>query len=136
MLGAFAYIGERATALADLASCLGVLPANVTGHAEHGVDYSFYARQESSIRYSAVTGDFFLACDIDLFGTTQEQLQTKLKALSLQGIAVAMPDEASESEWSFLVFENGAVRTELVFNDDETDAVTIWRGAKDQLNLT
>ena len=79
---------------------------------------------------------FSVACDIALFNTTQEQLRTKLQSLSLQGITVAMPDEAGKSEWGFPVFKNGTERCELIFSDETTDEVTIRRGAKDQSNLT
>ena len=58
MVGAFAYVGGRATALAYLAACLAVLPTNVIDHAESEVDYSFYAGQESCIGYSLINGDF------------------------------------------------------------------------------
>ena len=129
MFGACLYIGGHGKALTELADALGVLPSNVLGHAQSDVDFSFYTRCENSIFFSVIDGDFFLACDVGLFHTTQNEFQSKLLALSLQGVKIALPDEASESPFNCFIFENGAVRSAVVLQDDDTDTVAICKNA-------
>ena len=129
MFGASLYIGGHGKALSDLADALGVLPSNVLGHAQSDVDFSFYTRCENSIFFSAIHGDFFLACDVGLFCTTQKEFHSKLLALSLKGVKIALPDEASESPFDYFIFENGAVRSAVVLHDDGADTVAICKNA-------
>ena len=129
MFSASLYIGGHGKALSDLADALGVLPSNVLRHAQSDVDFSFYTRCENSIFFSAIHGDFSLACDVGLFHITQNGFHSKLLALSLKGLKIALPDEASESPFDYLIFENGAVGSAVVLHDDGTDTVAICKNA-------
>lgn len=135
-VGLFLYIGGRADALARLASYFGVLPGRLTNHGQgyvgdgvgDGVDDADVAAQANAIRWSAVNGDFIIACDVDLFEWTPTQIKARLSTLSMQGVTIAMPDEGSPSPQEFWLFENGGVKKAVILQDDDTDTVTIWRG--------
>ena len=128
MLDASLYISGGGQALPALALMLDVMPKNAVAHAQPGVDFGFYQRQENSIRCSSVKGDFSFACDVGLFRITAFQLHEKLRQLGEQGWVIALPDETSESPLQYWLFENGSAKTAVILRNDASDKVTIWRG--------
>ncbi len=66
-----------------------------------------------------VEGDFRLSIDLILFDIDAEVLSDRIAQAAVDEIRIAMPDEASESPWVYMLWEKGAVRRVLMNQEDD-----------------
>ena len=95
-------------------------------------NFDFYAREENSMTFAQLGGDFGFLGDVDLFHMTYEDLVMALQSLSATGLVLATPNEESEVPDDCLLFESGVVKKVQIRKDDVLDEVRIVRSGREE----
>lgn len=130
MIGASIYAPAVPESLRLLATQLRIPGANVAPYGTPRTDFGFYAREENSMTYAPLSGDFGFLCDVELFRMTRPDLIDTLRVLSASGLLLAIPDEDSENPDDCLLFEAGTVKHVPIYKDDVLDEVKIMRSTR------
>jgi hypothetical protein len=127
MIGASIYIPGPEDNIGLLARHLLIPPQNICAYGVARPNFDFYAREENSMTYAPVGGDFGYLCDVDLFHITREALIEMLRLASVSGPMLAIPDEKSDDPDVAILFESGTITTVQITKDDLLDEVRILR---------
>jgi hypothetical protein len=127
MIGMSIYVRGNLASVQALAVLLHVPPANLFASDAKSTDYGFYERQENSLTYTPLNGDFDFLCDADVFHMTAPELLGLLTSGSQGGLVLAVPDEASESPFDCIMFQDGKRHPIELLQDDVLDEVRIHR---------
>ncbi len=107
-----------------LAAGLGIRRDRCLDGEEKASHYRFFRREENTLFFWEVAGDFRFKVDVYLFDLDAAALERRLLQLSAEGLVVAGDDdEKTEDPYAMLLFENGRKRKVVVFGEDE---VRIW----------
>ncbi len=129
MLSRSLYVAGADGVIAALADALGVQPENRFANDRYETDYSFFTREENSLFFWNIEGDFQFSVDINLFHIEPPDLERSLLAVARHGVVIAMPDEDSANPFDYLLFEAGTRRAAVIIEEDDTDQVRIARKA-------
>jgi hypothetical protein len=130
MIGCSVMVRGDQAALLSFARQLHIPERNMFRYDQAIDDFSFYDRQENSMQFATLKGDFDFMCDVDLFRISTEGLSEVLRAASASGLVLAIPDEDSARPDDCLLFDNGSVTKVEVRKDDNLDEVRIVRPMK------
>jgi hypothetical protein len=130
MIGCSVMVRGDQTALLNFARQLHIPERNMFRYDQPIQDFSFYDRQENSMQFATLTGDFDFMCDVSLFDVPQDILIDRLRMISASGLVLAIPDDESARPDDCLLFETGSVTKVEVRKDDNLDEVRIVRPTK------
>jgi hypothetical protein len=120
MISRSLYITGTADPLSTLSKSLSITANHCFAETDHPGDYSFFAREENSMFYAPVAGDFQFAVDINIFGIDWPEIESKLILLSTHGLIVAMPDEASIAPFDYILYKRGSKESVQIIEDETT----------------
>jgi hypothetical protein len=127
MIGSSVYLRGNSSDVQAFAKLLNIAGQNVFDASTPINDFSFYDRQENSMKFAVVRGDFDYICYVDLFDLPQEMLIEQLRLVSSHGLVLAIPDDASVSPFDCILFENGHKEAIELLEDDVLEEVRIHR---------
>jgi hypothetical protein len=130
MIGMSIYVPAPLENVTQLAGQLLVPAQNICAYGVARENFDFYAREENSMTYAPLNGDFGYLCDVDLFHVTHETLVEMLRLASAKGLMLAIPDETSDLPDDCLLFEAGSMTRVQIRKDDILDEVRIVRTPK------
>ncbi|WP_437838183.1 hypothetical protein [Sorangium sp. So ce1153] len=125
MISRSLYIAGTADPISTLSKFLSINESHCFAETDQPGDYSFFAREENSMFYSPVAGDFQFAVDVNIFGIDWPELDSKLIDLSVHGLTVALPDEASIVPFDYILYKSGSKESVQIIEDDTTDRLQI-----------
>jgi hypothetical protein len=130
MIGVSIYVPGPMENVGYLARHLLVPGPNICAYGVVRENFDFYVREENSMTYAPVSGDFGYLCDVDMFHVAQNAVIEMLRTASINGPMFAIPDERSTDPDDGLLFESGSMSRVQLRQDDMLDEVRIVRPAK------
>lgn len=126
MISRSLYISGMGDPISTLANGLSISEDHCFAETDRPGDYSFFAREENSLFYCHVEGDFQFAVDINIFAIDWPELESILLSLSTKGLLVALPDENSSIPFDYIMYEDGKKKSTQIIENESTGRLQIW----------